>query len=162
MNSTTFQPKQYHSVTPYLICRDASHAIDYYQRIFGAREMMRMPGPNGRIMHAELQIGDARIMLADEFPDMNVRGPQAIGGTPVTLLVYVEDVDATTQQAIAAGAKAIRPVQDQFYGDRAGTITDPFGHQWTIATHKEDLTMEQLQERMRAMKPCPETAGAKS
>ena len=121
-----------------------------------------MPGPNGRVMHAELQIGDARIMLADEFPDMNVRGPQAIGGTPVTLLVYVEDVDATTKQALDAGAKALRPVQDQFYGDRAGTITDPFGHQWTIATHKEDLTMEQLQERMRAMKPCPEPAGAKT
>lgn len=154
MNNTPFKPAQYHTVTPYLIVEGAAVAIQFYQDIFGAKEMMRMPGPNGRIMHAELQIGDARIMLADEFPDMNIRGPRSLGGTPITLLVYVEDVDAITAKAVAAGAKSMRPVQDQFYGDRAGTIADPFGHQWTIATHKEDVTMEQLQERMRAMKPC--------
>jgi len=144
-------PDNYHVTTPYLIVRGAARAIEFYKQAFGATESMRMPGPNGRIMHAEVRVGGAAIMLADEAPEMGIRSPETLGGSPVIILLYVEDVDAVTARAIAAGAKAVRPVQDQFYGDRSGTIADPFGHVWTIATHKEDVSPEEMQRRMAAL-----------
>jgi PhnB protein len=140
-------PDGYHTVTPYLIIKDAARAIDFYKKAFGATELMRMADPSGMVMHAEIQIGDSPIMLADEFPDMGFRGPQAYGGTPVSILLYVKDVDALAAQAVAAGAKVMRPVKDQFYGDRSGTFTDPFGHVWTLATHKEDVPPEEMNRR---------------
>ena len=141
-------PQGYRSVTPYLFIKGAANAIDYYKRVFGARERMRMPGPNGRVMHAELQIGDSIIMLADEYAEMGVRSPQTIGGASSSLHVYVQDVDAITQKAVDAGAQLVRPVKDQFYGDRSGTIVDPFGHIWSIATHIEDVAPEEMRKRM--------------
>ena len=144
-------PDGYHSATPYLIVDGATRAIDFYKRAFGAQELLRIPAPGNRVGHAEIKIGDSRIMLADEFPEMDARGPQTIGGTPVGLMLYFEDADAVTARAISAGAKVLRPVQDQFYGDRSGTIADPFGHKWTIATHKEDLAPEEIQERFASM-----------
>jgi PhnB protein len=140
-------PEGYHSVTPYLIVGDAAGAIAFYKRAFGAKEVMRMAAPGGRVGHAELKIGDSRIMLADEFPDMGARSPKAIGGTPVSLHLYVEDVDAVAKRAVAAGAKEVRPVKDQFYGDRLGTLEDPFGHLWHVSTHKEDLAPDELKRR---------------
>jgi PhnB protein len=137
-------------VTAYLIVKDAARAIDFYKKAFGAIELFRMADPSGRIGHAEIKIGDSPVMLADEFPDMGYRSPLSLGGTPVSLLIYVENVDALASQAIAAGAKVLRPVIDQFYGDRSGTFSDPFGHTWTIATHKEDLSPEELQKRSEA------------
>lgn len=143
-------PDGYHSVTPYLIVKGAAQALDFYKKAFSATEIMRMEGPGGKIGHAEIKIGDSPVMLADEFPEMGARSPQSLGGTPLSLLVYVEDVDARFKQAVAAGATVLRPVQDQFYGDRSGTLSDPFGHQWTIATHKEDLTMDEINKRSAA------------
>jgi PhnB protein len=140
-------PEGYHSVTPYLIISGAAAAIDFYKRAFGAKERMRMPGPSGKVMHAEIEIGDSAVMLADEFPEMGFRGPQALGGTPVSLMLYVEDADMVFNQAVAAGAKVLKPLQDQFYGDRSGTIADPYGHVWTIGTHKEDLTPKEINRR---------------
>jgi PhnB protein len=148
---TNYIPDGYHTATPYLIVNGAARALEFYQRAFGATELMRHPGPGGKIMHAEFQIGDSRIMLADEFPEFDARGPQTIGGTPVGLALYVEDCDAVFNQAVSAGAKVFMPVKDQFYGDRSGTVFDPFGHKWTIATHKEDVSPEELQKRMAAM-----------
>ena len=145
------QPDGYHTATPYLIIQGAASAIDFYKQAFGATELMRMAQPDGRIGHAELRIGDSCVMLADEFPEMGYRGPKALGGTPVSILLYFEDVDAVVARAVAAGAKLTRPVQDQFYGDRNGVIEDPFGHLWTIATHKEDLSNEEMARRMAAM-----------
>jgi PhnB protein len=145
-------PDGHHAVTPYLSIRGAANAIEFYKKAFGAREVMRMAQPDGRLGHAELQIGDSRIMLADEFPDMNFRSPHSIGGTPVHLHLYVEDVDALVTQAVAAGAKVLRPVQDQFYGDRSGSLADPHGHVWHVATHKEDLSMEEIEKRVAAQK----------
>ena len=146
-------PEGYTSITPYLIFEDANSAIHFYEKAFGAQELFRMPMGN-RIGHAEIQIGNSRIMLADEAPQMDAYGPQHHNGSPVSLMLYVEDVDSFTKKAVAAGAKVLRPVKDQFYGDRSGTLTDPFGHVWTIATHKEDLTEEELQKRAEAaMKP---------
>src|SRR5438552_1985573 len=139
------------AVTPYLIVNGAARAIDFYKQAFGATEVVRIAGPGGKIGHAEIKIGDSRIMLADEFPEMDARGPQTIGGTPVGLMLYFEDADAVTARAISAGAKVLRPVQDQFYGDRSGTIADPFGHKWTIGTHKEDVSPEEIQKRAAAM-----------
>lgn len=139
-------PDGYHSVTPYLIVSDAEQAIKYYSQAFGATEELRMP-MGDKIGHAELRIGDSKIMLADEFPEMGFRGPQAFGGAAVTIHLYVEDVDATVERAVAAGAEALRPVEDQFYGDRLGTLRDPFGHVWSVATHKEDLSMDEIMER---------------
>jgi PhnB protein len=141
----------YHSVTPYLFIKGAADAIEYYKKVFGAEERMRMPGPDGRVMHAELQIGDSTIMLADESPQMGARSPQTIGGTGSSLHIYVPNVDATTQKAVEAGAQLIRPVKDQFYGDRSGSIIDPFGHMWSIATHVEDVSPEEMQKRMANM-----------
>lgn len=144
-------PDEYPRVTPYLIVDGASAAIEFYARVFGASERMRMPGPDGKIGHAELQLGDSMIMLADEYPEMDQRSPKTIGGTPVTLSVYVEDVDDTFDRAVQAGAKALRPVEDQFYGDRAGQFEDPFGHRWSIATHVEDVPPEEMAKRAEAM-----------
>ena len=140
-------PAGYISITPYLVVRGATAAIDFYQKAFAAKEMFRMAQPDGRIGHAEIKIGNAIVMLADEYPEMGFVGPQARGGASMCLLVYVEDVDACYARALAAGAKSLRPVQNQFYGDRAGTIEDPFGHYWTIATHKEDVAPEELKRR---------------
>lgn len=127
-------PDGYHSVTPYLFVKGAASAIDYYKNVFGAKERMRLPGPNERIMHAELQIGDSIVMLADENPQAGATSPQTVGGASNSLHVYVEDVDAVTQKAVSGGAKLVRPVRDEFYGDRTGTISDPFGQIWSIAT----------------------------
>ena len=143
-------PEGYHSVTPYLIIDGATEAIEYYKNAFGAVELFRMPAPGGKIGHAEIKIGDSPIMLADEHPEMGYKSPTSYGGTPVSLMIYVEDVDATFKQAIAAGGKEQRAVADQFYGDRLGTLTDPFGHVWTISTHKEDVSMEEMQRRMES------------
>ncbi len=142
-------PAGYHSVTPYLIVDGAAKAIDFYQRAFGATELFRLPGPDGKLMHAEMKIGDSPVMLADEME--NYRGPKALGGTAVSLMIYVTDVDRVFAQALAAGATAQRPVADQFYGDRMGTLTDPFGHVWSIATHVEDLTPEEIDRRFAKM-----------
>jgi PhnB protein len=140
-------PDGYHSITPYLVVSDAARAIEFYTQAFGATELMRLDAPGGKIGHAEIKIGDSPLMLADEFPEMGARAPQTIGGSPVQLLLYVADVDSVFRQAIAAGAVEARPVKDQFYGDRSGSLTDPFGHSWTIATHKEDLSPEEIQQR---------------
>lgn len=144
-------PDGYHSVTPYLIVKGAARAIDFYKQAFGATEIMRFPGPNNTVMHAEIRIGDSVVMLADEQTTSEYRSPQSTGGTPVSLMVYVPDVDKTFHQAVTAGAKTTRPIQDQFYGDRTGTLTDPFGHVWTVGTHKEDVSMDEMQRRMAAL-----------
>jgi PhnB protein len=147
-------PEGYHSVTPYLAVDDGARAIAFYKAAFGATEVMRMPGPGGKVGHAEIRIGDSRIMLADEYPDMGFRSPKTYGGSPVGLHLYVEDVDNVARQAVAAGAKELRPVKDQFYGDRTGSFEDPFGHVWHIATHKEDLSPDELKRRAElAMQP---------
>ena len=144
-------PDGYHSVTPYLICRGAAKAIDFYKQAFGAKELFRIDGPGDSVGHAEIKIGDSPVMLADEFPEMQARSPESYGGSPVSIMLYVEDVDKVVDRAVANGAKVVRPVQDQFYGDRNGTLTDPFGHTWTIATHKEDLSSEEMKRRAEAM-----------
>jgi PhnB protein len=145
-------PDGYYSVTPYLIVKDAAAAIEFYKKAFGAKELFRMaPGKGDKIGHAEIRIGNSPVMLADEFPEHGVRSPDSIGGSPVSLLLYVEDVDATGARAVTAGAKVVRPIKDQFYGDRSGTYTDPFGHTWTIATHKEDLSPEEIEQRSTAV-----------
>jgi len=143
-------PEGYHTATPYLIIKDAARAIESYKKAFGATELMRMAQPDGRIGHAEIRIGDSPIMLADEFPEMGHRSPQSLGGSPVSILLYVEDVDALFNQAVSAGAKVQKPVQDQFYGDRIGGVTDPFGHVWYIATHKEEVSPEEMRKRAAA------------
>jgi PhnB protein len=143
-------PDGYSTVTPYLIISDAAAAIEFYKKAFGATERMRLAAPDGKVGHAEIQIGDSPIMLADEFPEMGARSPQTIGGTPVGLALYVENVDAQFERAVAAGAKVLRPLQDQFYGDRSGTLKDPFGHQWTLASHIEDVTPEEITRRFEA------------
>jgi PhnB protein len=140
-------PEGYHSVTPYLAVDGAARAIEFYKQAFGATEVMRMAAPGGKIGHAEIRIGDSRIMLADEYPDMGFRSPKAYGGSPVGLHLYVEDVDAVARQAVAAGAREVRPVKDQFYGDRTGSFEDPFGHVWHIATRKEELSPDELKRR---------------
>lgn len=144
-------PDGYHTLTPYLSIKGAADALDFYARAFGARELMRMPHPDGRVGHAEIQVGDSRVMLADESPEMDFRGPRSIGGTPVHLHLYVEDADTVVTRAVAAGARLVRPVQDQFYGDRMGTVADPFGHVWHVSTHKEDVPPDELQRRAAAL-----------
>lgn len=143
-------PAGYHSITPYLMVRDGVRAIAFYRDAFGAQEVMRFDDPNGRVAHAEVKIGDSHVMLADETKDFV--GPQTLGGAGMSLMLYVEDVDATFAKAVAAGAKVRRPVADQFYGDRVGTLADPFGHVWSIGTHREDVSVEEMQRRMAAMK----------
>jgi PhnB protein len=144
-------PEGYHTATAHIVVGDAARAIEFYVRAFGARELMRMPAPGGRIGHAEIMIGDSRIMLCDEFPEMGARSPRALGGSPVSIYLYVDDADRVAKQAIEAGAKEIRPVEDKFYGDRSGTIEDPFGHTWHVSTHKEDVPPEELQRRVQNM-----------
>ena len=148
---TNYIPVGYHTATPYLIVKDAARAIEFYKLAFGATEEVRMDEPGGKVGHAEIKIGDSVIMLADEHPEMGARSPQAIGGTPVSLLLYVPDCDAVVAKAVSLGAKVLKPMQDQFYGDRSGTLADPFGHQWTIATHKEDVSPEEMQKRVAAL-----------
>jgi PhnB protein len=143
-------PDGYQSVTPYLIIKGAAAALDFYQKAFGAEERMRLDS-KGMIMHAEIKIGDSVVMLADEFPDMGYVGPQAIGGSPVSLMVYVKDVDQVFDRAIAAGAKEKRPVNNEFYGDRVGTLVDPYGHVWSIATHVEDVSKDEMDRRFLEM-----------
>ena len=143
-------PDGYHTATPYLIVNGAAQAIEFYKKAFGATEIMRMAQPGGKVGHAEIKIGDSIIMLADESPDVGARSPQSIGGSPVSIMLYVEDVDRIFSQAVAAGAKVRRPVADQFYGDRTGGIEDPFGHLWYIATHKEDVSPEEMRKRAAA------------
>jgi PhnB protein len=144
-------PDGYHTVTPYLVVNDGAAAIDFYKQAFGAVETVRMGGPDGKIGHAEIRIGDSNVMLADESPDMGHRSAKSIGATPVSLVLYVEDVDAQFRQAIAAGAKELRPVEDQFYGDRMGTLVDPFRHVWSLGTHVEDVSPEEMNRRMAEM-----------
>jgi PhnB protein len=152
-------PEGYRTATPYLIVRGAAEAIEFYKRAFGATEMLRMADPQGRVGHAEIRIGDSVIMLADEHPAMGYRGPRSLGGSSVSILLYLDDVDAVFDRAVKAGAKALRPVADQFYGDRSGTLEDPFGHVWTIATHVEDVAPEELKRRAdAAMKSTPPAA----
>ena len=140
-------PDEYRGATPYLSVKGAARAIEYYKNAFGAREVMRIEQPDGRISHAELRIGLAPIMLADEFPEINFLSPASLGGTPVNILVYVDDVDAFVRRATAEGAKLLRPVADQFYGDRVGVLKDPFEHSWSFATHVEDVSFEEMKRR---------------
>jgi len=144
-------PEGYHSVTPYLLIGGASAAIDFYVRAFGAIEGLRLTGPDGRIGHAEIRIGDSHLMLADEHPEMDFLGPQSRGGTCVTMHLYVADADAVFARAIAAGAKELRPLCDQFYGDRSGAVTDPWGHVWSIASRIEDITSDEIQRRFQEL-----------
>ncbi len=140
-------PEGFHSVTPYLCVKGAAQAIEFYKEAFGATEIMRMEAPGGKIGHAEIKVGDSVVMLADEFPEINFHSPQTVGGPSSHFMIYVDDVDASVEQAIRAGAKLTRPVADQFYGDRTGGVEDPFGHNWYIATHVEDLTLEEIKQR---------------
>ncbi len=151
MNKVSYIPKDYNSVTPYLIVKDAAQAINYYKKVFGATETVRMPGPDGKIGHAELKIGNSHIMLADENPKMGQGYTSAatIGASPVSLYLYIPDVDRVVERAVREGAKLLKPVQDQFYGDRSGFIQDPFGHLWGVATHIEDVAPQELQERAK-------------
>ena len=144
-------PDHYPRVSPYLCVDDAAAAIAFYEKVFGATERMRIPAGEGKLGHAEIVVGTGVIMLSDEYPEMGVLGPKSIGGTAVTISMYVEDVDATYARAVEAGAEPTRPVEDQFYGDRSGQFVDPFGHRWSVATHIEDLTPEQINERAAAM-----------
>jgi PhnB protein len=143
-------PEGYHSLTPYLIVKGGAKALEFYAKAFGAKELFRMPEPDGRIGHAEMQLGNSRFMLADEHSERDVRAPS--GSPPVHLVVYCEDVDAQWKRALAAGGKELRPLQDQFYGDRSGTLVDPFGHQWTIGTHVEDVSPEEMERRIKQQK----------
>ncbi len=150
-NEVKYVPDGYHSVTPYLSVKDAARAIEFYKEAFGATELFRLDEPDGKIGHAEIMIGDSHIMLADEKLEMKARSPQTLGGSPVGLMLYVPDVDATVNKAVEAGAKLLRPVADQFYGDRTGGIEDPFGHGWYVATHIEDVSSEEMTRRIAAL-----------
>jgi len=155
MSNVSYIPKDYNSVTAYLVVKGAAQAIDYYKKVFGATEVVRMPGPDGKIGHAELKIGNSHIMLADENPSMGQGHTSAsmIGASPVSLYVYLPNVDEVVKRAATEGAKILRPVQDQFYGDRNGFIQDPFGHLWGVATHVEDVSPKEMEERMKKMAP---------
>lgn len=144
-------PDGMHSLTPHLVCKGAADAIEFYKKAFGAVELGRMPGPDGRLMHAQVRIGDSALMLVDEWPEMGSVGPKDLKGSPVTIHLYVTDVDATVAQAVAAGAKVTMPVDDMFWGDRYGRLEDPFGHQWSVATHKRDLSPEEIKAGMAKM-----------
>jgi len=143
----SYLPKGYSEVTPYLSIRGAARAIEFYKKAFGAKEVMRMPGPEGKLGHAEIALGASRIMLSDEYPEMSFIGPQSLGGSAVHIHVYVKDVDAMAKRAVAAGAEILRPVEEQFYGDRIGSLKDPFGHVWHLATHVKDVPMAELKKR---------------
>ena len=142
-------PAGYSTLTPYLVVKDAAKAIEFYKKVFGAKEVMRMKSPEGRVMHAELKLNDCMFMLADECPESGHRSPLSLKGTAVSLLCYVENVDSAFDKAVKAGCKSVQPVADKFYGDRSGVLTDPFGHCWCLATHKEDLTPEQINARAK-------------
>jgi PhnB protein len=144
-------PEGYPQVIPYLAVDDANAAIEFYGNVLGARERMRMGAPGGKVGHAELEVGDSLVMLADEFPDMGAVSPKTVGGTPVTIMVYVDDVDAAFKRALQAGAKELRPLENQFYGDRTAQFEDPFGHRWNIATHVEDIPPDEMQRRAAEM-----------
>jgi PhnB protein len=144
-------PDGMRSLTPHLVCNGAAEAIEFYKKAFGAVEEMRLPGPDGKLMHACVRIGDSALMLTDEWPDMGALGPKSLKGSPVTIHLYVPDVDATVGQAVAAGAKVTMPVADMFWGDRYGTLEDPFGHHWSVATHTRDLTPEEIAKNMEKM-----------
>ena len=148
--SVPFQPAGYHTATPYLVVKGAAAAIEFYKKAFGASEVMRMAAPDGSIMHAEIKIGDSIIMLGEENPQWGAISPQTLGGSPVGLCIYYPDVDARYATALAAGAKVERPLKDQFYGDRSGTVVDPFGHKWTLATHIEDVAPDEMDRRFQA------------
>jgi PhnB protein len=152
-------PEGYHSVTPYLIIEGAGEAIEFYKKAFGAKELFRFPTPDGKVGHAEMKIGDSPIMLADAYPAMGYNSPKSLGGSPVSLMVYVEDVDTVFNQAVAAGATLKEAVTDNFYGDRSGSLIDPFGHVWHVATHKEDVSMEEMEERAKAASAASSGAG---
>jgi PhnB protein len=149
-------PNDMHTITPHLVCADASAAIAFYQQAFGATELSRLPGPGGKLMHASVRIGDSTVMLVDEFPEWGSVGPKALKGSPVTLHMYVTDADVAFKRAVDAGATVKMPLEDMFWGDRYGVLIDPFGHQWSIATHIRDLTPEEIREGMKKME-CPET-----
>ena len=149
MSEVHYIPKGYNTVTPYLVIKGAAKAIEYYKSVFGATVVVRMDSPDGQVGHAELQIGDSRVMLADESPSMGNRSAESIGASPVSLYVYIPDCDKVVEKAVAGGAKILKPVQDQFYGDRSGFIQDPFGHLWGVATHVEDVSAEEMKERMK-------------
>lgn len=142
-------PDGYHTITPYLTVKGAGQALEFYSRAFGAQILYKMDSPDGRVMHAEMKIGDSIVMLGDEFPEQGGKSPQSLGGTPAGLLIYVEDVDAAFRRAVQAGARETMPVQDMFWGDRYGKLVDPFGHDWSLATHKEDLTPDEMAERAK-------------
>ncbi|MET3131232.1 PhnB protein [Oxalobacteraceae bacterium GrIS 1.11] len=142
-------PEGMHSLTPHLVCAGAADAIGFYKQAFGAVEMGRMPGPDGKLMHAQIRIGDSALMLIDEFPQWGSVGPKTLNGTPVTIHLYIDDVDSVFAQAVAAGATVKMPLQDMFWGDRYGVLVDPFGHHWSLATHVRDVTPEQMQEAMQ-------------
>ncbi len=139
-------PEGYHTVTPHLVVDGAGEAIEFYKKAFGAEESFRMPSPDGKVMHAEIRIGNSPIMLADEFPEYGSMGPKSVGGSPVVVHLYVNDVDATVERAVKAGAKVTMPVMDMFWGDRYGKLEDPFGHKWSVATHTQDLTPDEIAE----------------
>lgn len=143
-------PEGYHAITPYLCTQGAAEAIEFYKKAFGAKEIMRFGGPDGKVGHAEMKIGDSLIMLADEYPDIGFRSPQSIGGSPVHVHLYVENSDAVFKQALAVGGKELKPIEDKFYGDRTGTLEDPFGHIWHVATHKEDVAPDEMKKRIAA------------
>lgn len=148
-------PEGYHTVTPYITVDGAAAALAYYAKAFGAEERMRHAGPGGKIMHAEIKIGDSVIMLSDEFPEMGAKSPKSLGGTPFGICLYVRDVDAVFNRAVAAGGKVDRPLKTQFYGDRSGTLIDPFGHKWTVSTHVEDVSPQEMERRMAEMPKKP-------
>jgi PhnB protein len=150
-NAVKAQPDQYHTVTPYITVKGGAAAIDFYKKAFGAVEMFRMQQPDGRLGHAEIKIGDSCIMMSDEFPEMGVVSPATVGQTTASMLVYVADADKTFASAVSLGATVNKPMADQFYGDRSGTVVDPFGHKWTIATHKEDVAPEEMEKRIAAL-----------
>lgn len=150
-NASSFIPDGFHTATPYLFIKNAASAIDFYKKAFGAEELMRLTMPNGQIAYAAIKIGNSPIMLADEFPEMNVKSPQSLGGSPVTIHLYVKDVDAFIANAINTGATELKPIQDQFFGDRSGSLIDPFGHTWNIATRKEDVSTDEIYKRFKSM-----------
>ena len=149
--SVKAKPDGFHTATPYLVMNGAAEAIEFYKKAFGAVEHLRLDGPGGRVMHAEIKIGDSILMLSDECLEMGHKGPKTLGGAGMSLMLYVEGVDAAFAKAVAAGATVVRPLADQFYGDRSGTVTDPFGHVWTLATHVEDVSLEECGRRFEAM-----------
>ena len=142
-------PEGFHTLTPHITVKDAAQALDFYKEAFGAEEVVRMPGPGGKVMHAEIRIGDSRMLLNEEFLEMDVKGPEVFGGSPVTLHLYVEDADALVKQAADAGAKITMPVQDTFWGDRYGRLEDPFGHQWEVATRVREMSFQEMRDASR-------------